>query len=142
MEVKAKKCKECGELFKPRFSTTETECSITCFNKKKKTHKKQKPIKKVGDKRALEDIIYRSERIKFLQLPENKICPITKGPATQIHHMRKRRGYADEWAIENRVSLYLDKRFWLGVSHEGHEKIENNHEWACENGYSFRSNQK
>ncbi|MGB4999901.1 MAG: ATP-binding cassette domain-containing protein, partial [Blautia wexlerae] len=35
---------------------------------------KMKPIKKVSDKRTLENIIYKSERIKFLQLPENKKC--------------------------------------------------------------------
>ena len=54
----------------------------------------------------------------------------------------KRRGYADEWARENKVSLYLDKRFWLAVSHEAHEMIENNPDWAVEKGYSIRSNQK
>ena len=54
----------------------------------------------------------------------------------------KRRGYADEWAKENKVSLYLDKRFWLAVSASGHRKIESEPEWAYEQGFSIRSNQK
>ena len=30
---------------------------------------------------------------------------------------------------------------FLAVSREGHDKIENNPEWAYENGFSIRSNQ-
>ena len=146
MEPKLKKCsdKECENEFQV-FNSIQKYCSAKCLNKNRKVDlklKSPKPIKKVSDKRKMEDIIYRSERIKFLSLPENRICPITGQITTQIHHKMKRRGYADEWAKENNVSLYLDKRFWLAVSHEGHEMIENNPYWAVENGYSIRSNQK
>lgn len=141
-----KKCsdKECDNEF-TQYKSTDKYCSFKCYNKNRKvdlTLKSPKPINKVSEKRKLEDIIYKSERIKFLSLPENKTCPITGKLATEIHHKCKRRGYADQWAIENKVSLYLDKRFWLAVSREGHQKIEENHQWACENGYSIRSNQK
>lgn len=146
MEPKLKKCadKECENEFK-QYNSLQKFCSQKCLNKNKKVDlklKSPKPIKKVSDKRKLEDIIYRSERIKFLSLPENQICPITGQKTTQIHHKMKRRGYADDWARENKVSLYLDKRFWLAVSHDGHEMIENNPDWAVDNGYSIRSNQK
>lgn len=146
MEPKLKKCadKECENEFQV-FNSLQKYCSAKCLNKNRKVDlklKSPKPIKKVSDKRKMEDIIYRSERIKFLSLPENQICPITGQKTTQIHHKMKRRGYADEWARENKVSLYLDKRFWLAVSHEGHEMIENNPDWAVEKGYSIRSNQK
>jgi hypothetical protein len=146
MEPKLKKCadKECENEFQV-FNSLQKYCCAKCLNKNKKVDlklKSPKPIKKVSDKRKMEDIIYRSERIKFLSLPENQICPITGQKTTQIHHKMKRRGYADEWARENKVSLYLDKRFWLAVSHEAHEMIENNPDWAVENGYSIRSNQK
>ena len=42
----------------------------------------------------------------------------------------------------NKIYLYLDKRFWLAVSHKGHRKIESEPEWAYEQGFSIRSNQK
>ena len=140
-----KKCKVCGTEFK-MYRTTDKYCSGKCQMKDKKPNLQlkslYKPIKQVSEKRKLEDIIYKSERIKFLSLPENQKCPVTGEQTTQIHHVLKRRGYADEWARENKVSLYLDKRFWLAVSHKGHEKIENNPEWAYEQGFSIRSNQK
>lgn len=139
-----KECKVCGSPF-VKYKTTDKYCSFSCYNKNRKVDlklKSPKPIKQVSEKRKLEDIIYKSERIKFLSLPENQKCPVTGQQTNQIHHMRKRRGYADEWARENKVSLYLDKRFWLAVSALGHEKIENNPEWAYEQGFSIRSNQK
>jgi hypothetical protein len=140
-----KECKVCGTEFK-MYRTTDKYCSIECQKKDKKPDlclkSPKKRIKQVSEKRKLEDIIYKSERIKFLSLPENQKCPVTGEKTTQIHHMRKRRGYADEWARENKVSLYLDKRFWLAVSARGHEKIENNPQWAYEQGFSIRSNQK
>lgn len=85
-----------------------------------------KPIPKVSEKRKLDNIIYNSERIKFLMLPENKICPITKQPTTDIHHSKGRIG-----------SLFLDKKYWIALSREGHKKVEENPEWAKENGYSL-----
>lgn len=140
-----KECKVCGTEFK-MYRTTDKYCSGKCKMKDKKPDLKlkslYKPIKQVSEKRKLEDIIYKSERIKFLSLPENQKCPITGEQTSQVHHMCKRRGYADEWARENKVSLYLDKRFWLAVSARGHEKIENNPQWAYEQGFSIRSNQK
>jgi len=132
------KCKICGEKFTPKFSSFEKTCQeIDCktqwdmseVKKQKKPNlklSKIKPIKKVSDKRALDNIIYNSERIKFLQLPENKICPITKQPTTDVHHMKGRIG-----------SLLLDKRYWKALSREGHKFVEENPIWAKENGYSL-----
>ena len=146
MEPKLKKCKDkdCENEFQV-FNSLQKYCSAKCLNKNRKVDlklKSPKPIKKVSDKRKMEDIIYRSERIKFLSLPENQKCPVTGEQTNQVHHKMKRRGYADEWAKENKVSLYLDKRFWLAVSASGHRKIESEPEWAYEQGFSIRSNQK
>ena len=58
-------------------------------------------------------------------------------PATDIHHMQGREGYADEWARENEMPLLLDERFWLPVSREGHLKITADSKWASENGFTF-----
>ena len=132
------KCDECP------YEKIESDCFIKCDFKTEKLKKVKKPkkIPKVSEKRQKEDKIYNKLRIEFLSKKENQLCPITKQKTTEIHHIRKRRGYADNWARDNKISLYLDTRFWLAVSHDGHKKIEDNPNWAIENGYSMRSNQK
>lgn len=134
------KCKICNNKFTPKYSSFEKHCNNdSCKEKWKELvleekkqidndfRSKSKPIKKVSDKKALQDIIYKSERIKFLMLPENKICPITKQPTTDVHHKKGRLG-----------DLYLDKRFWVALSREGHKYVEEHPEWAIKNGYSLK----
>jgi len=103
-------------------------CWIKCDFKNDKAKKVKEPtkIKKVSKKRNLENILYNSERIKFLQLPENKICPITKEPTTDVHHKKGRIG-----------SLLLDTKYWVALSRSGHRFVEENPIWAKENGYSL-----
>ena len=64
-----KECKVCGTEFK-MYRTTDKYCSGKCQMKDKKPNLQlkslYKPIKQVSEKRKLEDIIYKSERIKFL----------------------------------------------------------------------------
>lgn len=69
---------------------------------------------------------YNKLRIEFLSKPENKICPITKKPTTDIHHKKGRIG-----------NLLTDMRYWVALSREGHIYVENNPIWAKENGYSL-----
>jgi hypothetical protein len=125
-EYVPKPCKNpnCDKL---AYSAMLPYCGKKCKDIVKPANIKLKsPINKVSAKKKLDDIIYKSERIKFLMLPENKICPITKKEATTIHHKKGRLG-----------SLYLDKTFWVALSMEGHEFVEKNPEWAKENGYSL-----
>lgn len=99
------------------------------WQEEKLAGKKPKPaakIKPVSDKRKIENLKYSAQRIIFLGKPENKICPITKKPTTDIHHKRGRVG-----------SLFLDERYWVALSREGHRYVEENPEWAKENGYSL-----
>lgn len=86
---------------------------------------KAKPAKisPLSKKRKAENKEYLTLRDVFLN---GKICPITKQKATQVHHKKGRIG-----------KLLTDVRFWLAVSAEGHKKIEENPEWAKENGYSL-----
>jgi len=79
---------------------------------------KSKPIKKVSDKKSLQDIIYKSERIKFLALPENSICFIDgcNKKATTIEH-RAGRGIN-----------YLNKETWAGCCLDHNLELENNPE--------------
>lgn len=93
--------------------------------KEKKSSKKIKPR---STKRAAEERIYNKNAPIFLA---GKICPITKEPATQVHHKKGRIG-----------PLLNDMRYWLAVSAEGHDRIERNPEWAYKMGYSFKRNGK
>lgn len=80
-----------------------------------------KPIRQVSKKRAKQNAQYLKERTEFL---DGKICPITGRPATEIHHINGR---------EN--DRLIDKKYWLAVTREGHQKIHANPKWARENGY-------
>lgn len=144
-DFKICKGKDCSQEFNSVFSKYKEFCSTNCYKTYKKVDLKLKGFKSipnVSEKRKIEDAEYKILRADFLLRPENKICPITKWDATEIHHMRKRRGFADEWARINNVSLYLDTRFWLAVSREGHQWIEDNPKKSYELGYSIKNNQK
>ena len=93
---------------------------------KQKTIKEFKPIPKISQKRKIENAKYIVLRIEFLGKKENSICPVTGEKTTEIHHKKGRVG-----------SLFLDVRYWLAVSREGHKKIEENPEWAKKEGYSL-----
>ena len=93
-----------------------------------------KKIPVISSKRSVEKAVYDIRRPIFLR---GKICPVTGEKATEVHHMKGRKGYADDWARENGITLYLDERFWLAVSIRGHKKIEANPTWAYKMGYSL-----
>jgi len=99
------------------------KCSLRDGIKKEKSPYR---IPKVSKKRLAEDLQYKVLREEFLAKKENSICPIMKTKATTVHHKKGRIG-----------KLYLDTRFWIGLSMEGHEMVEKNPEWAKENGYSL-----
>lgn len=117
-----KECKVCGTEFK-MYRTTDKYCSGKCQMKDKKPNLQlkslYKPIKQISEKRKLEDIIYKSERIKFLSLPENQICFIEgcNKQATTIEHR------AGRWG-----SNYLDTNTWAPCCLEHNLELENNPE--------------
>lgn len=133
MEKKAKprKCKVCETVFVPKQFMQPT-CSYNCLlihksrEAENSERKKKTPIKKVSDKRKIENLQYAANRIVFLNRPENRTCPITGTPTTDIHHKKGRTG-----------SLFLDETYWVALSREGHRHVEENPEWAKENGYSL-----
>lgn len=131
MNFVLKKCKnkDCGIEFK-QFNSLHSYCSPKCKmqNFKPNLHLKQiyKPIKKLSDKRKVENAKYLVLRIEFLGKPENQKCPITGKHTTDVHHMKGRIG-----------SLLLDTRYWVALSREAHKFVEENPEWAKENGYSL-----
>jgi hypothetical protein len=129
MEVKPKKCEGinkaygfegCGILSLYR----EKGLCPKCFNVWRKTNM-PKPILQVSTKRQLDNKTYSVLRVKFLS--ENKICPITGTPTTDIHHKKGRVG-----------SLFLDVRYWIALSRKGHKYVEEHPKWAKQNGYSLK----
>lgn len=122
------KDKDCNNVFK-QYNSLNSYCSPTCKNKNKKPDLKLKSlykIPKVSEKRKVDNAKYLVLRIEFLGKPENQKCPITGKPTTDVHHSKGRIG-----------SLLLDTRYWIALSREGHKYVEENPEWAKENGYSL-----
>lgn len=80
---------------------------------------------------------YEKAREEFFSDPLNKFCRVFPGKlATEVHHKKGRNGYADKWAKDNDIPLLIDKRYFLPVSRDGHNKIEKNPDWAYALGYS------
>lgn len=101
--------------------------SKVCSDRNKdKLKPKQKPIPRRSKKRIVQELQYNADVKVFLGKPENKICPVTGQQTNQVHHKKGRIG-----------DLLLDQEFWLAVSPDGHDKIENNPIWAKEKGYSL-----
>lgn len=118
------RCKICGVKFEPKVFLQKTcddiECVIawrkSAMDKSKKTNDTRAPLKKVSDKKKLQDIIYKSERIKFLSLPENSICFID-GCNKKSNTIEHRAG---------RGINYLNKDTWAGCCLEHNLELENN----------------
>lgn len=125
MSFKLKTC-ECGQGFK-QYKSTDRFCSYECRKMYgKKANIKLKALNPISSKRQEQNVIYRKLKAEFMALPENKICPVTGKPTVDLHHKKGRSG-----------SLFLDPKYWLAVSREGHQKIEENPMWAKEMGYSL-----
>jgi hypothetical protein len=84
------------------------------------------PIKKVSQKRNLENKEYLKVRKVFLQ--SLMFCQVNscKKLPTEVHHKKGRIG-----------KLLTDTRYFLGVCRECHNKIELEPLWAKENNYSL-----
>lgn len=123
-----------------RYNTTDKYCCAECqrldLEMKGKTPKPKKvyEINKFSKQRLREMPIYKTERLAFLALPENKYCFI-KGCdklATTIEHTRGRKGYADDWARDQKITLYIDIRFWQPCCFAHNGELENNPELSQE----------
>lgn len=123
-QFKLKVCKVSGKEWQQYNSLQKCPCCSHSKPKPKET--KKYTIPKVSDKRKIENLKYSVLRTEFLGKKENQICPITKKPTTDIHHKKGRVG-----------SLFLDTKYWVALSREGHKVVEENPEWAKENGYSL-----
>jgi len=111
-------CEECRKANPPKPFVSRSKPNLQL--------KKFYIIPKKSKKRESEEKEYLKLRKEFLSRPENKVCPITKKPTTDVHHKKGRIG-----------SLLLDTRYWIALSREGHDFVEKNPVWAKENGYSL-----
>lgn len=130
MNYKLKKCSECGSEFK-QYNSLVKHCSNTCKSKTLKIGTiKKVPIKKFSKQRLIESPKYTLLRKEFLSKPENSKCFIDgcNRKANTIEHTRGRRGYADEWAKENKITLYIDVRFFKPCCIQHNLELENNPE--------------
>jgi len=101
------------------LGTTGCKCFYSWFES-------PEPIKKISNKRKIENKEYLKVRKLFLEsliFCQVKGC---KGLATEVHHKKGRIG-----------KLLTDIRYFLGVCRECHNKIELEPNWAKENGYSL-----
>lgn len=122
---------DCKKEFK-KYRTTDKYCSRNCEkdHAKPREPKKRKAIPRESKQRKAERPIYTETRKEFLSRPENKICFIDgcNLRADTIEHIRGRKGYADEWARENKITLYLDERFWKPCCFLHNGELERNPE--------------
>ena len=97
---------------------------------KKQFEKKIYTISKFSEKRKKENPKYTVKRLQFLSQPENLQCFIEgcNNRADTIEHTRGRKGYADEWARDNDITLYLDVRFWMPCCNFHNLELERNSE--------------
>lgn len=120
---KPKTC-ECGKEF-IQYNSLQKYCSSPCQMKYK-----PKRVNQVSKKRQEDNEIYKVIRLEFLSKEYNKKCFIEgcNKQATTIEHTRGRVGYADDWARENGITLFLDVRFWKPCCLEHNLELERNPE--------------
>lgn len=139
MSFKLRTCKKSGLQWKQYNSLQKCPCE-EC---KKETPKKQfvskhkpnlklksfKPIPKVSAKRKKEKEVYDALRIKILSEAKFK-CFVDgcKNVATTLEHQKGRKGFADDWARDNNVPLYIDERFLKPCCYHHNIEFENNPE--------------
>ncbi|WP_278494881.1 hypothetical protein [Chryseobacterium arthrosphaerae] len=88
--------------------------NVNAEKNKYKEKPEKKAIPKFSAQRKKENPKYTIERLRFLAQPGNQRCFIEgcNSRADTIEHTMGRRGYADQWARDNNISLLLDVRFW------------------------------
>lgn len=122
IKPKIGECCDCPEGSKPQYLTAK-RCSfhykifranVNAEKNKDKPKKAPSKIARFSARRKKESPKYTKDRIQFLAQPENSKCFIEgcNNKADTVEHSMGRRGFADQWARDNNISLYLDVRFW------------------------------
>lgn len=108
-----------------QHNSLQRYCSHACQTSHKGKAKKINPVSK---KRKEDNEIYSEMRKQFLE--KFPICFIDGCGqyADTIEHTRGRAGYADQWARDNDITLYLDIRYWAPCCLKHNLELETNPE--------------
>ena len=140
------KIKDCTESGKWTLCDQHSELKQYAQKEKKvntikRTPIKNKPvrIKQISKKQAKKIKEYSPIALKYKI--ENPICNIQiEGVCTfnttDVHHIRGKVGFADQWAIDNNIPLLIDVRFFNSTCRGCHSYVEDNVAEAIENGHS------
>lgn len=130
-------CASCAAaLRKAERQTVKDSAKREAALQRQKEKKKQaSPIPKVSGKMSSLLTQYSHKKTKWIAGKRCAVYP--DSPATTVHHIRGRVGFADLWARENNIPLLLDERFWIACSIKGHKFIEDNRDWAISKGFTI-----
>lgn len=131
------RCLNCRDKFTPKYFLAkfcgQSSCRIAeneyNDNLLKSKIVNKKPIKKISDKRLAMKNDY--EIVKSQVLSEAKFrCFVDNcnNVANTIEHQRGHKGFYDDWARDNNISLHIDKRFLKACCWHHNQEFENNPE--------------
>jgi hypothetical protein len=127
IKPKIGKCIDCPENSHEKKLIAK-RCELHYWQHRKKI--KGSTIPKVSSKRKKENRKYLIDRLQFLAQPGNQRCFIEgcNNRAYTVEHSRGRIGFADQWARDNNISLFLDVRFWKPCCSFHNLELERNSE--------------
>jgi hypothetical protein len=124
-------CIECGN---PRIENRDLGLCASCSAAMRKAHRQATkvkvvtPIKKVSQQQRVKNIEYLKVRQEYLALYPVCEVPECDLKATDIHHQKGK----------VTTELLMDVNYFMAVCRKHHTIIENNPNWAKENGFSFK----
>lgn len=123
----AKRCDYHYKIYRNKVNA-EKKANYQSENESEKQTSYPKRIPRRTKKGQKEDRKYTIKRLQFLSIPGNQRCFIDgcNRRADTVEHTRGREGYADDWARENDITLYLDERFWKPCCLEHNLELERN----------------
>lgn len=98
---------------------------------------KKLPNKKSKKRESEEQIYTRKKRDHMADHPYCQAMNCNQS-AMDLHHRAGRQGYADEWAREQGISLFIDERYFMSVCRSCHKWIEANPKEAEKRNYIVR----
>lgn len=117
---KKKICVKCG---KEKYIFSKGRCKLCSQKSYSKPKAKKKYISPISKGQSERLSVYRKKRDRFMEA--NPKCAVCGGESTDLHHMKGRVG-----------KNLTDTSNFLAVCRPCHNKIEENPEWAKQNGYS------
>lgn len=128
----AERCEYHWKIHRAKIKAEKKESSPTeeSEDQKEVVNVFPKGIPRRSKKGQKEDRKYTVKRLQFLAIPGNQRCFIDgcNKRADTVEHTMGREGYADDWARENDISLYLDERFWKPCCLDHNLELERNSE--------------